>query len=346
MASTQRTGDTVSEQRTPRAHPVLRRGGYVLASLILSALTGCDNVQWGGVQVQFVPPPPAASEAPIQPDEQVFTEFGLPRGPVLFHLQQSGKSSVLVPVGEISGDSLIMLRRPAGVSPEAYEQRFRETVLPVGSQFKVFRRGAAVGTFVVQAPGPATVCGVPTARGNTTVVAAAADAPEFLAFREGLEPDVRGEYGPPQVNGLINTYSAIVAERLILQAGLPRPRSWAGARRNVDAIEVEAGGHPEMTATYLVGDSLNVGPADAQGYSVFYIADYETARGYTPLYSEVRDYRKTGKGAPVLIDYLNWDRTPGPEVLVKVFGRSESWYELVAPRKGRWEKVWEGGKCG
>jgi hypothetical protein len=239
-----------------------------------------------------------------------------------------------------------MLRRPAGVSPQAYEERFRETVLPVGSQFRVFRRGAPVGTFVVQAPGPSTVCGVPTARGNTTVVAAAADASQFLAFREGLEPEVKGEYGPPQVNGLINTYSAIVAERLILQAGLPRPRSWLGARRDMQAIEIKPGGHPEMAATYLVGDTLGVGAADLQGYSVFYLADYETARGYTPMYSEVRDYRKTGKAAPVLVDYLNWNDTPGTDVLVQVFGKAESWYEVVSQRKGRWERVWEAGKCG
>ena len=53
-----------------------------------------------------VPEIHGASEAPVQPDDQVFTEFGLPRGPVLFHLQQTAQGSVLIPVGEISGDSL------------------------------------------------------------------------------------------------------------------------------------------------------------------------------------------------------------------------------------------------
>jgi hypothetical protein len=346
MASRQGSGDSRRERRSFRVARTRRTASRALALLILSALAACDNVQWGGVQIEFVPPPPAASEAQVAPDDQVFTEFGLPRGPVLFHLQQMGQGSVLIPVGELSGDSLLMLRRPAGVSPQAYEQRFRETVLPVGAQFKVFRRGAAVGTFIVQGAGPSTACGVPTARGNTTVVAAAADATQFLAFREGLAPDVRGEYSPPQVNGLINTYSSIVAERLILQAGLPRPRSWLGARRDLEAIEIEPGGHPEMVTTYLVGDSLTVGPADPPGYSVFYLADYETARGYTPLYSEIRDYRKTGKAAPRMVDYLNWDRTPGAEVLVQVFGRDQSWYEVVASKGGRWRKVWEAGKCG
>ena len=65
MATIQGTGDTAREHRTIRARPVLRRAGLALATLILSALTACDNVQWGGIQVEFVPPPPAASEAPF-----------------------------------------------------------------------------------------------------------------------------------------------------------------------------------------------------------------------------------------------------------------------------------------
>jgi hypothetical protein len=295
--------------------------------------------------VEVVPAPPPASEVGSEPDPQVFTEYGLPRGPVLFEIEQGADGSTLVPVAELAGDSLRELRRPAGVSPQAFEQRFRETVIPAGAQFRVYRRGARVGTFTVQAPGPVTACGVPTARGNTTVVAAAAAEPRFLAFRVGLEPEVRGEYSPPQINGQIQTYAAIVAERLILQAGLPRPRSWIGARRDLQALEIEAGGHPEMASTFLVGDSLAVGPASDQGYSVFYVADYESSRGYTPLYSEVRDYRKTGKAAPRVVDYLNWDGQPGAEILSQVFGRTQQWYEVVAKRGGRWERVWEGGRC-
>src|SRR5690606_911215 len=98
--------------------------------------------------------------------------------------------------------------RPAGVSPEAYESRFRETVIPVGAQFDVFRRGARVGTFVAQAPGPVTSCGVPTVIGNTTVVAAAYESSDFLAFRQGLAPSVRGEFSPPQMTGSIRTYAS------------------------------------------------------------------------------------------------------------------------------------------
>lgn len=326
-----------------RRAPIPRRP--LALALILTAAPACDNVVWGGADIEIVPPPPAASMIPVPTDERVFAEFGLPRGPVIFHLMSTEEGMRLIPVAEVSGDSLRTVRRPAGVAAEAFEDRFRETVLPVGSQFDIFRRGARVGTFVAQRPGPVTRCGVPTVFGNATLVAAAADVPHFLSFRQGLSPSVRGEYTPPQLTGSIRTYASIVAERLILQAGLPRPRSWAGAQRDLQAIEIAAGAHPEMAATYLVGDSLAVGPADPQGYSILYIADFETRRGYSPVYQDVRDYRRTEKAAPRIVDHLNWDGDEGEEILVQVFGENQSWYEAISLRGNRWEKVWEGAGC-
>lgn len=322
-----------------------RFAGRGLLLPILALLSACDNVQWGGSDIEIVPPPPVASAEPTETDEATASEFGLPRGPVLFHIRKTAQGTQLVPVGELSGDSMRTLRRPEDIPAQTFEARFRETVIPTGAQFRVFLRGAAVGTFVAQSAGPVTPCGVPTAMGNVTVVAAAADAQQFLAFREGLSPDAPGEYGPPQITGSIRTFASIVAEKLILQAGLPRPRSWTGAQRDMQAVEVMQGGHPEMVATYLVGDSLAQGPAEPDGYSVFYLADYETARGYNPVYSEVHDYRRSGKIAPRLVDYLNWDGDPGTEVLLENLGRNDRWYSVISLQGNRWRKAWEGGRC-
>lgn len=314
--------------------------------LILTALVACDNVQWGGSDVQIVPPPPAPGMMGIEPDARVFGELGLPSGTVLFHVVRDTAATRLIPVAEVSGDTLRTLRRPAGVSPEAYEMRFRQAVLPVGAQFDVFRRGARVGTMVVQGHDAVTRCGVPTATGNVTTVAAAADVRELLAFRRGLAPEPRGEYTAPQVTGSIRTYASIIAERLILQAGLPRPRSWAGAQRDLQAIEIMPGGNPEMAATYLVGDALRVGPADPNGYSVFYLADFETRRGYQPIYHEVRNYSQSGKAAPRLIDHLDWSGNDAQDILIQVFGEDQSWYQAVTRNeRGQWAKAWEAGRC-
>lgn len=322
------------------------RAARVAALLILTAPAACDNVEWGGTSFQVVtPPPPGAGDASA-PEPGAIAGLGLPTGRVLFHVVRNANgTATVVPVGEISGDSLRTLRRPAGVSPQAYEQRFREAVMPPNAQFVLFRRGAEVGTVTVQAPSRVTACGVPTAQGQATTVAAAAADREFLAFRKGLAPDVMGEYRPPQVEGTIQRYASLVAERMVLQNGLARPRSWSGAQRDLQALDVIRGGHPEMAATYLVGDQLGPGAPEPDGWSVFYVADYEQRAGYTPVYQEVRDYDKTGKGAPKLVDHLNWNAAGQHEMLVQVFGVRESWYEVISRDRGTWRKVWEAPRC-
>ncbi|MBV9108877.1 MAG: hypothetical protein JO306_05695, partial [Gemmatimonadetes bacterium] len=86
------------------------------------------------------PPPEGAAQGAPSPEDQ--TDLGLPRGTVIFHVVRSAGQDRIIPVAEVSGDSLRTLQRPAGVSPEAYEQRFRQAVLQPNSEFVLFRRGA------------------------------------------------------------------------------------------------------------------------------------------------------------------------------------------------------------
>ena len=317
------------------------------APLILTALAACDNVEWGGASVDVVTPPPPGPGEAAAPDPGSVAGLGLPTGRVLFHVIRGDNGTVaqLIPVAEISGDSLRTLRRPSGVSPQAFEDRFRRAVMDSTMQFVLFRRGAEVGTLTVQGRGAITPCGVPTGVGQLSTVAAAAGEREFLAFRKGLAPDVIGEYMPPQVEGTIQRYASLVAERLVLQNGLQRPRSWPGAQRDLQALDLVRGGQAEMAATYLSGDNLGIGPAQPEAWSVFYVADYQQRAGYTPVYTEVRDYSKTGKGAPKVVDHLNWNAAGGSEILVQVFGQRESWYEAVSRDRGTWRKAWEAGRC-
>jgi hypothetical protein len=316
------------------------------AVMILTALSACDNLQWGGAEVRFVKPPPPEGAGEVTPTPEDAPNLGLPRGTVLFHVIRAQNQDRIVPVGEVSGDSIRTLERPAGVSPQAYEQRFRQAVLPPNTQFVLFRRGAAVGTFTLRADGPSTSCGVPTGLGQVAAVAAAAADQEFIAFRRGLEPQVVGEFSPPQVTGPIRRYAPLVTERLVLQNGMPRPGSWTRAQRDIQSVDFVPGGNPEMATTFLSGDELTVGPPNPDGWSVFYIASYEQRTGYTPVYSEVHDYRKAPKVAPKLVDHLNWNGRGGSDLLVQMFGPKDSWYSVISRDKGaKWDKVWEGRGC-
>jgi hypothetical protein len=314
--------------------------------LILTALPACDNVEWGGASVQVITPPPPSPDQQPGPDAAALAGLGLPTGRVIFHVvRREDGTAQIVPVAEMGADSLRTLRRPAGVSPEAYEQRFREAVMDVNSAFVLFRRGAEVGTLTVTGPGAVTSCGVPTMIGQPSTVAAAAAEQEFIAFRRGLAPDVRGEFAPPQVDGTMQRYASLIAERLVLQNGLQRPRSWPAAQRELQAVDLVRGGHAEMSATYLVGDNLGVGPGQEDGWAVFYVASYEQRAGYTPIYTDVRDYSKTGKAAPRLVDALDWNGREGAELLVQVHGTRESWYEAVTGDEGSWQRTWQGARC-
>lgn len=316
------------------------------ALMILTALSACDNVQWGGAEVRVVKPPPPVGAGEVTTAPEQAPNLGLPRGTVVFHVVRSANQDRIIPVAEVSGDSLRSIEKPAGVSPQAFEQRFREAVLPPNSQFVLFRRGAPVGTFTLQGPAGLTTCGVPVGAGQATTVAAAAADQEFIAFRRGLEPQVVGEFSPPQVSGPIRRYAPLVTERLVLANGMQRPGSWTRAQRDLQALDVIPGGTPEMATTFLSGDELAVGPPNEEGWSVFYIASYEQRTGYNPVYSEVHDYRKGPKAAPKLIDYLNWNRRGENEMLVQVFGPTDSWYEAISKDRGaRWQKVWEGRPC-
>ena len=331
---------------TVKMRVVAARAVRVAAPLIVTALAACDNVEWGGAAVHVVtPPPPGAGEANV-PEPGTVAGLGLPTGRVLFHVVRNPDGTAqLTPVAEISGDSLRTHPQPRGRGAAGV----RAALSPGGDGREhgvrpLSPRGRG-GDDDRPRPAPVTSCGVPTAAGQASTVAAAAAEREFLAFRRGLAPEVIGEYTPPQVEGTIQRYASLVAERLVLQNGLQRPRSWPGAQRDLQALNLVLGGQSEMASTYLVGDNLGVGPADPEGYSVFYVASYEQRAGYTPIYTEVRDYDKTGKGAPKLVDHLNWNGAGGGEMLVQVFGMRESWYEAVSRDKGSWRKVWEAARC-
>jgi hypothetical protein len=173
---------------------------------------------------------------------------------------------------------------------------------------------------VAQRPGPITRCGVPTVLGNYDGGRRGGRHQLLHRLPPGALADRARGVLPPQITGE-HPHVRIDHRRAADPAGRPSEAAQLGRRAARPAGDPGRARRAPGDGGHLPGRRQpRVGPADAQGYSVFYIADFETRRGYSPVLREVRDYRRGGKAAPRMVDHLNWDGEGGEEILLEVFG--------------------------
>jgi hypothetical protein len=101
---------------------------------------------------------------------------------------------------------------------------------------------------------------------------------------------------------------------------------------------VPSGEQPAYATTFVVGDTLGPG-LDDEGYSLFYIGIPSQA-SFDTTFVDYRPYPETGKAAPRVIDFLDWDRDEQAELLLQVYGVNDVWFEAVgADDRGRWRRI-------
>lgn len=318
--------------------PVIR-SARTAAGLIVILLTGCDNVSWGGADVAVVHPPPKAEEVADRTDEGGVEP--LPTNPVLYYVARSAEGGFMVPVGQISGDSLAPIR--ATGDPATYANRFVAEFMRQGGEFTLFSGGRRAGTFVVHnagVPETPTCPLLPTASGalelsgNVTAV-------EFLALARADAPTVPPRADRPEVPpGVRARIAPILAERAVRARGAELPGNWAAALEQVTTFPTGSTGTNAYTATLLVGDTLGPG-LDNTGYSLFFIFSPTTTQtGYDTVFVSHRSYPETGKAAPRVVDYLDWSRDGNPELLLQVYGTGDTWFEAVGrSQDGQWRRI-------
>ncbi|MEO5509212.1 MAG: hypothetical protein ABIV28_08405, partial [Longimicrobiales bacterium] len=308
-----------------RAHLHVIRASLAVA-LIVSALTACDNVSWGGADVAVVPPPAKARGAQLSKEEEAAMDE-LPQGPVLYYVARSTVGAVMIPVGEMVTDSLRLLRTSGDA--RVYATRFVAANMRQGQEFALFSRGARVGTYVVQSaqvpeqPG----CPVqPQALGSLELSAGADSIREFLAVAKSQAPQItKRNEDVGDISRTMNTVAPILAERAIRKRGATLPGNWAAAFEQGAAFPASGRSAAGFAATFLVGDTLGPG-MDNEGYSLFMIVLPSASQtGYDTTYVDYRNYAQTGKQAPRVIDYLDWTRDDQVELVMRVFGVSDSW---------------------
>ncbi len=312
--------------------PLAARVWRLAAVLMVIALSGCDNVDWGGADVAIVPPPPRVG--PVE------TRLGeaqqLPRGPLLYYVTRDSLRTVARPVAEIQDGET----RPLSAgSDSTYGERFIAAFLREGGELTLFHRGRRAGTLVIDS---ATLepsgCGLtPTGIGHAELSGRATDAREFLAMARTQAPQGRVLAGDSlRVEPRMQVVGNILAERILRdrQAQLP---NWSRARRQLFPFPVEGSQDLGFTATFLVDDALEVGDDD-EGYSLFVVYTPQ-AQSYDTAYVDYTSYTASGKAAPRAVDFLDWNRDGGPEILLEVYGTRNSWFAAVGKTDDGWREI-------
>jgi hypothetical protein len=328
--------------------PVIRNARAALG-LIVILLAGCDNVSFGGADVAVVPPPPRSTAAPEGAQEAGVEP--LPTNPVLFYVARTTDGAYMTPVAEIVGDSLSPIRSVG--DPETYAGRFVAEFMREGGEFTLFARGRRAGTFVVHStamPRTPSCPLLPMATGALELSGGVA-ATEFLALARADAPNIPARTAPPETSGRMrNIVAPILAERILRVRGAQLPASWP--RANAQTLAFPAMNLPDagFAATFLVGDTLGPG-LDNDGHAVFFIAvPTPSQTGYDTVFVSFRNYPETGKSAPRVVDYLDWNRSGQPELLLQVYGVNDMWFEAVGRASdGGWRRIFrdrceEGGR--
>jgi len=305
--------------------------------LIIASLAGCDNVSWGGADVTIVPPPAKAS-GPPEPGVEPGID-PLPEGPILYHVEATAGGGRLSPVAEIAGDSVVPLRPSA--NPNFFHESFIAEHLRQGAEFVLFRGGVRAGTFVAQAAAVETTACGPAARatGLLELSASAADVREFLALAKVQAPQIpRRTVESIEPTRTMRVLAPILADQMLRSRRAPLPGNWERALAQLRPFARAGTQDLAFTATFLIGDTLGPGLDDA-GASLFFVG-LPARMGFDTVFVEYRDYANGGKAAPSVVDGLDWDRDDQPELLLRVYGTSDWWFEAVGTgRDGVWRRL-------
>jgi hypothetical protein len=270
----------------------------------------------------------------------------LPEGPLLFYVVPTAQSATMIPVGEISGDTLLPLR--AQGDARRYASQLIAAHMRRGSEFVLYRRGTRVGNFVIQeATVPSgNVCPLlPTARGTLELASGAQQIPEYLAISKVSAPEMgRNVPFTTEPTRNMQVIAPILAERMIRARGAELPGNWQRAMAQLQPFPIGNSRDAGFATTFLVGDELGVG-GDNLGYSVFFVGQPGAQFGYDTVFVSFNNYPQTGKAAPRVVDFLDWNRDGQVDLLLQMYGSNGTWFEAVSrSQRGEWRRSFR-DKC-
>lgn len=325
-----------------------------LLGIVIVAL-GCDNVEWGGIDIALRSPSDSAraEETELASDGEVASDANVAdgpdappaQGPALYLGRRAGSQAWLVPVGQLRGDRLYPFVDEW--SAEAGEE-FASTHLAAGSRFTLFSEGVRVGTLTgAEVDVDEAYCGGrPLVRGPVELAPDAMASQRFLALPSETGSSFEyGEYAPVSNTRDLRVTSLTMMRIVIPEVGAAWPASVLAIRRDIRVFRERPGEEPTVVATFVYSDDLLVGPAPADAYSVFLMAADPDGAGYRTSYVDYRVPSRDGKATARYFDRLDWDGDGSPEILMEVMGESEMWIAALDRVDGVWVEAYR-DSCG
>jgi hypothetical protein len=313
-------------------------------AVILTVATGCDNVAWGGVDVELKSPPTSVRDSTGASEVEAAEAFPREFGPILLAGLRDGSRARLSVVGEIHGDSLAPFPNPD--YPEDATRLAQ--LISVGSEWVLFSEGVRVGRLSADATSTSDEFCTPRAsvEGVVELVPEAAGAERLLA----LAADVGDQRAYGTYAALQRDYDQGVATLNIAGEVIPRVgASWPAegvltARQDIRAMQLEGVSGQAVAATFLSRDQIAIGSPGQGAWAVF-VLGVPTPNGYTEGYSWYRSVDTDGKGVPRYFSHLDWDGNGDAEILLDVFGANRRWFAGLSRRQGEWVRTFQDA-CG
>jgi len=321
----------------------VRRAPFHLSAVlvILTGLTACDNVSWGGIDLRMEAPPTPEGEAELEEGEEESEPEPEETGPLLFFVERDDSVFEAVPVAEMDTSGLRAL--PGGGGGEGDRRRIGEEALREGRRLILFARGARVGSFVLgDARGidPTSCFQRPRIGGHAELVPGAVEHQRFLAVPEELGRGVA--YQPFRLPSSTRAQRAAalgVAASILERLGVAPPSSLVISRVDLQILALDGTGEPAITATHLNRDRLRIEPAPDPAWSLFFVAEVGEGGRYESTFSLFRSVEEDGKGVTRLLDHLDWDRDGAPELFLEILGAEHRSFAALTRDGFGWRMV-------
>jgi hypothetical protein len=313
-------------------------------ALIITGAPGCDNVGWGGIDLEVAPPTEAEGPVAVEAEAEVQSTPDRVLGPVLIAGTREGERGNFVVVGEVQADALRTFPDPAFPGDR---ERLAAVVAP-GAEWIVFSEGVRVGRLTVEQADPAQgCCGDRTALSCILeMVPSAATAERLVAL-----PEAHASGRPREpYREFAHVYDQRVATLSVAGDAIRRYGArWPtlgvlDARDHIQAFQLRNAPGQSVAATFVVNDQLAVTPPSPGAYALF-VMGQERDGTYSEAYTWYRNAEDEGKGVPRYFDHLDWNNDGTDEILLDVLGEDRRWFASLSLRNGTWVRTFQDA-CG